>query len=160
MPAPSLDIITLATSHAKSYASALQQSKSLSEWAHALSSHYLPGMISFTHGTVTKMDSDPATSLLLYLEKVNKTFGRDFRTVNIRAEKVSEQSAVVWMTFELRPKDGSEWIVWTNLYGFRVLGKEGDGMGTGRMGWEFTVADGEIEAFAKRGPGVFGGMEG
>lgn len=98
------------------------------------------------------MGPDPVKNLMPYLAKLDEAFGRDFRTVNTRVERVGERSVVVWMTFELRPKDGSEWIVWTNLYGFRVFGGR-------KKGWEYTVADGEIEALSKRSPGMFGGVE-
>jgi hypothetical protein len=152
MSAPPLDIIALATAHATSYASALSRSPTLTEWAQALSSHYLPGTTSFTCGQTTTMGPDPVKNLMPYLAKLDEAFGRDFRTVNTRVERVGERSVVVWMTFELRPKDGSEWIVWTNLYGFRVFGGR-------KKGWEYTVADGEIEALSKRSPGMFGGVE-
>ena len=123
--------------------------------AEALVKHYLPGFTAFVFGHQAHVgNSDEAlTTVTAYLEKFEKFgLGMDVRMKNLKAQVISEGSALCWITWEVFPKDGKKGWDWENVYAYRR-------MEDGREGWEFTVSDNETKMLAKNRPQVLTGWE-
>lgn len=64
------------------------------------------------------------------------------KILGTRSEKVSETAAVAWVKIEIsRGENQGSRKEFESLYGFRVLDN-------GRCGWEWAIADQEVEALA------------
>ncbi|KAK1990094.1 hypothetical protein LX36DRAFT_593353 [Colletotrichum falcatum] len=126
--------------------------------ADALASFYLANFTSFALGGVTTIpDHEAATAGVLYqLRAMNSSgLGTDIRFRGGRVDVVSDQSALCWVTFEIRPRaDGVEGWSWTNVYGFRTQEGQAGGLAGG---WESTNADQEIAGLLARVPDIYEG---
>lgn len=177
-PQPTTPIKEAATAFLLSYARAMHLADPTSS-AHAtdipliaaaLGAHYHPGLTAYSLGYRHVMPQDAAQGIVQHLERFNKAgIGYDVYLARYRVEAVSEQgSALCWMTWRIRPKEGSgveEWE-WENVYGYRRggsaedghgremrIGPEGDGGWVKPDGmWELIVSDNEIAGLLKAVP--------
>lgn len=159
------DIIALANAHIDSYAAAAargrDQIKSIEDLAVQYSVHYLPSWTAYTLGTThianAREDTQKALELALGLYRRNG-LGTDVRKVTSRVVRVSATSAICFITWSMHPPtessesgqgDGHA-LVFEDVYGFRV--KEN---GELKGGWEYVVADQEVEAVLSRVPDIY-----
>ncbi|KAH0367802.1 hypothetical protein KCU65_g4442, partial [Aureobasidium melanogenum] len=104
-----------ATSFIHSYATATaigatSNPSDLQACATAMSSHYLPNLISFTLGTNTTVATpeEAAKGTLTHLQKlVTAGVGADIRLVRVSIKEISEFSAAVFVTWEVVVDDFS-----------------------------------------------------
>jgi hypothetical protein len=150
------DISVAATNFVASYAKAMalgaDPSNSLASVADAIASHY-PLSTPFTaftfgHALVFANRADMAVGILSHLERfVRSGLGIDISMEKSRVEVVSSGSALCWITWGIKPKDGTEGWPWENVYGYRKpVDLEGEGY------WEFVVSDQEIGNLMQRKP--------
>ena len=162
------DIIDLANAHIDSYASAAAQGRDntapLEQLAAAYSAHYLPSWTAFSLGTAHPATSAEQTNgQLFYVLDLyrRRGLGTDVRKVKSRVEKVSETSAICFITWKMViPKgkegaadegEGEDAIEFQDVYGYRVADN-----GAMKGGWEFVVADQEVLAGLARVPDLHG----
>jgi hypothetical protein len=103
------------------------------ERATKMASYYLPTVISFVGGTITRI-SDPAVmipAIVGVLDELDTSEGMYLEEDWHRIEVVGDRSAIVWIAFRRKG------IVWTNVYFFRI-------MESGEVGWEGGNFDGEM----------------
>ena len=153
------DIFTAASEFIASYAAAMalggDSSKTLISVADALSAHYplSTPFTSFTFGHVAVFTdrAHAIVTILAHLERINRSgLGIDVSMEKYRVEVVSTSSALCWITWAIKPRDGTEGWTWENVYGYR---KPVTSDGQAQKGyWEFVVSDQEIEGFLKRKP--------
>ena len=129
----------------------------ITEVALQVSSYFLPNYTQFTLGTIgiSPNQSIIAESLIAEYTSQRKSGGpgTNIKLQDSRVEVASDQSAICWLKFHIKPQDcvTKPWD-WTIIYGFRLV--EG-GMDNGLDGgWEFGNGDDEQEQFAKRFPGA------
>jgi hypothetical protein len=179
-----------ATAFIHSYATATaigatSKPSDLSACATAMSSHYLPNLISFTLGTNTTVATceEAAKGTLTHLQKlVSAGVGADIRLIRLAVKEVGEFSAAVFVTWELvvggfsiadEEKERSKakgkeagagagairkakgWR-WRNCYGYRRMSREVDGEEVvDKEGFEYIVSDEEVGELIKRVPRYF-----
>ncbi|KAK2009430.1 hypothetical protein LZ32DRAFT_414555 [Colletotrichum eremochloae] len=126
--------------------------------ADTLASFYLANFTSFSLGGIkTLPNHEAATAGVLYqLQKLNQSgLGTDIRYNGGHIDVVSNQSALCWVTFEIRPKtDKIEGWSWTNVYGFRMQEGRSNGL---EGGWESSNSDQEIGKLLERVPDIYEG---
>ncbi len=140
-----VNITAAAKAAVSAYAAAVQlggnTSIPLTEVADAMAQLYLPGFTSFTLGSITALGSDPSIGIAAQLTQYNQSgLGTDFRFCHSRIEPVSDQSAVAWLTWTLRPKNSLAPWQFTDVYGFRIAANRSGGL---EGGWEWSNADDE-----------------
>ena len=159
------DILALANAHIDSYAAAAARGRKdtipLRDLAAEYAIHYLPSWTAYTLGTTFTSNSreENAETLERTLNLYRKHgIGTDVRKVKSRVVKVSATSAICFITWSLypptkgtedKPDDGSA-LEFEDVYGFRA--KEN---GPLKGGWEYVVADQEVEAVMRRAPDIF-----
>ncbi|KAG9552420.1 hypothetical protein KCU61_g7523, partial [Aureobasidium melanogenum] len=176
-----------ATAFIHSYATATaigstSKPSDLSACATAMSSHYLPNLISFTLGTNTTVATpeEAAKGTLQHLQKlVDAGVGADIRLIRVAVKEIGEFSAAVFVTWELvvegfsiadeekakaKGKGEAEgkatrkakgWR-WRNCYGYRRMSREVDGEEVvDKEGFEYIVSDEEVGELVKRVPKYF-----
>ena len=155
------DISGAASAFVASYAAAMalgaDPSNTLPAVADALASHY-PLSTTFTalaFGTVSLLPdrAKSAQSVLEHLERfAHSGLGIDIFMEKHRIEVVSPGSALCWITWAIRPSDGTKGWNWENVYGYRrVAGLEGS---EPIQHWEFAIADHEIGELLQRKPSI------
>lgn len=175
-----------ATAFIHSYATATalgatSKPSDLQACATAMSSHYLPNLISFTLGTNTTVATceEAAKGTLTHLQKlVQAGVGADIRLVRLAVKEVGEFSAAVFVTWELvvggfsiadeekersKAKGNEEKATrkakgwrWRNCYGYRRMSREVDGEEVvDKEGFEYIVSDEEVGELIKRVPRYF-----
>ncbi|KAK1572775.1 uncharacterized protein LY79DRAFT_569734 [Colletotrichum navitas] len=126
--------------------------------ADTLASFYLTNFTSFALGGISSLPNhEAATAGVLYqLKALNQSgLGTDIRFCGGRVDVVSDQSALCWVTFEIKPRtDKIEAWSWTNVYGFRVQAGRSNGL---EGGWESSNADQEIGKLLERVPDIYKG---
>jgi hypothetical protein len=156
-----LEISIAAANFVASYAAAMalgaDRSKSIDSVAEALASHYAPStpFTAFTLGHVTLFPDRARMNEALrsYLLRLYESgLGMDIFMDKHRIEAVSSGSALCWITWAIRPKDGTEGWAWENVYGYRrpVTSEEQEQQGH----WEFVVSDQEIAGMLQYRPSV------
>ncbi|KAF2677105.1 hypothetical protein K458DRAFT_410005 [Lentithecium fluviatile CBS 122367] len=149
-------------SYANAMALSLQPTPSLTACAEAIASHYSPTFVAFAlGGPPVKMQNlypgaTQADVVAKHLERFDKAgFGWRVKMVRFEVFVLSEEggSAQCWITWEIEPRQacGVEAWRWTNVYGFRKGGGEGEGGGC----WEYAVSDQEMKGLVDRCPGFF-----
>ena len=161
--ASSTDIEAAAQKYIESYAAAMHLAHSspatpIPDIAKALGSHYLPGLVSLTHGHIVSAPhftdaKASAASIEKHLEKfVNSGVGVDIRLKKSRVETIEGVggSALCFLTWAIFPTEGwkGEAWHWENCYFYR---RKPDGT----EGWEGIVSDGEVEGMIKNIPEAF-----
>ncbi|KAK5999499.1 hypothetical protein QM012_005352 [Aureobasidium pullulans] len=167
--------------HSYATATALGASSSppdLQACATAMSTHYLPNLISYTLGTSTSVatPSEASKGTLTHLQKLASAgVGTDIRLVRVAVKEISEFAAAVFVTWELvvddfsiadeekaKSKGGEDkarkakgWR-WRNCYGYRRMSREVDGEEVvDKEGFEYIVSDEEVGELIKRVPKYF-----
>lgn len=134
-------MLTLLKEHMRTYTESFSR-PTPREIAVALAPHYLPHLQCFVHGIVTQI---PESTKVDTFEKQFQAFrdqGIQMKILGTRSEKVSETAAVAWVKIEIsRGENQGSRKEFESLYGFRVLDN-------GRCGWEWAIADQEVEALA------------
>jgi len=89
--------------------------------------------------------------LKCHLERLDRSgLGINIYEVKNRIEVISPTSALCWITWGIKPKDGTQPWTWENVYGYRkVITPEGE-----EEHWEFVVADHELGELMKRKPTI------
>jgi len=155
------DISRAASTFVGTYAAAMalggRPINSLPSVAEALASHY-PLSTPFTaftfgHVTVSPNRTNCTENILGHLERFARSgLGTDIFMEKHRIEVLSPGSALCWITWAIRPKDGTKGWNWENVYGYRrVTGPEGS---EPEQHWEFVISDHEIEELLQRRPGI------
>lgn len=155
------DIVALANEHIESYAAAAARGRDstipIHDVAVQYAIHYLPSWTAYTLGTsFTANSREENTKMLegtLELYK-RRGLGIDVRKVKSRVVKVSATSAICFITWSMHPPAGSSAgqgvLEFEDVYGYRV--KDNDSL---KGGWEYVVADQEVEALSSRVPDIF-----
>ncbi|KAG9639660.1 hypothetical protein KCU95_g4218, partial [Aureobasidium melanogenum] len=174
-----------ATAFIHSYATATaigstSKPSDLQACATAMSSHYLPNLISFTLGTNTTVATpeEAAKGTLQHLQKlVSAGVGADIRMIRVSVKEIGEFAAAVFVTWELvvegfsiadeekakaKGKGNEEgqrkakgWR-WRNCYGYRRMSREVGGEEVvDKEGFEYIVSDEEVGELVKRVPKYF-----
>jgi hypothetical protein len=142
-------------SYAKAMALGADPSISLKEVAQALAEHY-PVERAFTAFTLGQTHSAPHRAQMFdgiwkHLERfVRSGLGIDIAIESHRIDVVSDGSALCWITWGIKPKDGTDGWTWENVYGYRKPTDEVWGSPNGY--WEFVVSDQEIVKLLQRKP--------
>ena len=120
----------------------------LPDVAAAMAQLYLPGFTSFTLGSITALGANPAGGIATQLTLYNQSgIGTEFQLCRSRIEPVSDESAIVWLTWVISPRNNLTRWQFTDVYGFRVADKRPDGL---EGGWEWSNADDEyLQLFAQ-----------
>ncbi|KAK2058286.1 hypothetical protein LY76DRAFT_593410 [Colletotrichum caudatum] len=130
----------------------------LKDAADAMASFYLANFTVFNLGGISTLANQEAAraGVLYQLQALNQSgLGTDIRYCGGRVDVVSDQSALCWVTFEIKPRtDKVEGWSWTNVYGFRVQANRTDGL---EGGWESTNSDQEIGRLLERVPDIYQG---
>ncbi|KAG9681594.1 hypothetical protein KCU95_g14434, partial [Aureobasidium melanogenum] len=169
------------TSFIHSYATATaigstSKPSDLQACATAMSSHYLPNLISFTLGTNTTVATpeEAAKGTLTHLQKlVSAGVGADIRMIRVAVKEIGEFAAAVFVTWELvvdgfsiadeekakakgeATRKAKGWR-WRNCYGYRRMSREVDGEEVvDKEGFEYIVSDEEVGELVKRVPKYF-----
>jgi hypothetical protein len=149
------EVFVAASNFVASYANAsalgADPSNTPTSVAEALASHYplATPFTAFTFGEVTVFPDRQAASqkIAVHLERFMASgLGIDIFMREHRVEVVSADSALCWITWGIKPQDGTDRWTWENVYGYRRVG--------GQEHWEFVVADQEIGNLMKMKPGI------
>ena len=153
------DITTAATTTIAAYAAAVAKgadpSTPRSELVSSMTKFYLPGWTSFTLGSIVHIPNDEATRAAIEGEFSRfdaMGLGSDVRLEDSRVERVSDHSAICFLTWTLHPKEEAPWK-FTVVYGFRVAAGRPDGL---VGGWEWVNADDEYRQLLARNPKLYG----
>jgi hypothetical protein len=142
-------------SYAKAMALGADPSISLKDVTQALAEHY-PVQRPFTAFTSGHTFSAPDRAHIFqgiweHLGRfVRSGLGTNIAMESHRIEVVSDGSALCWITWGIKPKDGTEGWTWENVYGYRKPVEEVYGSPDGY--WEFAVSDQEIAKLLQRKP--------
>ncbi|KAK2023154.1 hypothetical protein LX32DRAFT_698139 [Colletotrichum zoysiae] len=130
----------------------------LKDAADAMASLYLANFTAFALGGISTLANQEVAraGVLSQLNTMNQSgLGTDIRFCGGRVDVVSNQSALCWVTFEIRPRtDKVEGWSWTNVYGFRMQANRSDGL---EGGWESVNSDQEIGGLLERVPDIYQG---
>lgn len=140
-----------AEAFARSYAAAFgpddNNSRSIAQIADDVASFYRPGMTFFDKDgpKVFKDCWEAAATLADEIRKGDERgIGHDLRLVSCRVETASEQSALCWIGWALKPTaSGLDPVEFTNVYGYRHANEKA------RLGWEFVIRDQEMMMYKK-----------
>jgi len=154
----SISASNFAASYAAASALGADPSKSVTSVADALASHYplSKPFSAFTFGQVTVFPDREYTAHTIrdYLQGfVDSGLGIDISMANRRIEVVSPGSALCWITWSIKPKDGTQGWTWENVYGYRRT-VAWEGQIEPQEYWEFVVSDQEIGALMERKPEI------
>jgi len=179
-PRPLIAAAATAFVHSYSRAMALSSKSSVTIplIAAALGAHYGPNTTSYTagHQTVFASSAEAVHAIAPYLERLERSgLGCDMSMVAHRVEPVSASSALCWVTWAIRPREGCglEGWQWENVYAYRRTLEPSTGAGTtgatkwiGGQGegggwekpegwWEFLINDNETLGILGRLPNFF-----
>lgn len=126
----------------------------LHDVASQVSSFFLPNYSSFSLGHISVSPNQSVVAENFIKEynefRTNSGPGTNIWVTHSRVEVVSDESALCWLTYHIRPVSGMEGWDWTNVYGFRLVkGGAENGLDGG---WEFVIGDNEHSQYTKRFP--------
>lgn len=148
-------IESLARTFARSYGVACllgaNTSVPVPEAAATIATYFLPNATQFSLGKVTRFPDSTTLAAAVeedIAEKATVGYGSNFTLDRLRVERVSNESAAVWITWLNHPLDPERFDEFRalDLYGFRLDPEASNGLGGG---WEFVIPDNAVFGFRR-----------
>ncbi|KAJ5291176.1 hypothetical protein N7478_000427 [Penicillium angulare] len=118
-----------------------------------ISTFFLPNYVSFALGDMTVMPNRSYVSEGFQAELTEwrgTGLGSQVSIIDSIIQPVSNESALCWLTYHIKPENGMAPWDWTNVYSYRLTDEVSS---TGvRGGFEFNNQDNENLQYAKRFP--------
>lgn len=147
-----VNVTAIAESFVAAFAAAIQlggdPSVPIRTIADSVAIFFLPNQTSFSLGSISVRPNESVVAEGAYetfLQYNKSGVGLDVRLEESRVEKVSNESAICWITWKIYPKNCQKSWDWTNAYGFRFVANRTNGL---PGGWEWSIGDNEHEQFA------------